>query len=241
MSRRITFGGLKEMGKRSPSRNPGAAAWSNPAACRSQRKDYWVEEIRKILTGGNAVILDTETTGLKGDVRVIELSIIGLDGAILFSSLFQPGIPLPERIPELTGITDEMLQGAPAFFECLTEILDAIGSREIIAWNADFDREWFTAELIRAGAQPIPSVRWIDAMELYAYASGRQRKWCKLIAAKEEMGVGESQEHRAAADCLDTLAVLMRMAGIDTAARKGEADLFSGAEGIEENMEEEAE
>lgn len=32
--------------------------------------------------------------------------------------------------------------------------------------------------------------------------------WCKLIKAKEMMGLGDSQQHRALGDCLDTLAVI---------------------------------
>ena len=61
---------------------------------------------------------------------------------------------------------------------------------------------------------------WQREAASIAAASGRQKKWCKLIVAKQEMGIGESQEHRATADCLDTLAVLRKIA-------KEPEDLFS--------------
>ena len=93
------------------------------------------------------------------------------------------------------------------------EIRDLLQGRTIIAWNASFDRQRLWEEFARIG-MPVNTGEWRDAMELYAYASGRQKKWCKLIVAKQEMGIGESQEHRATADCLDTLAVLRAAAAL---------------------------
>ena len=64
-------------------------------------------------------------------------------------------------------------------------------------------------------------------MELYSLSQGKAKKWCKLVKAKEEMGIGDSQEHRATADCLDTLAVMRRAAGIDKDKTGETEDLFS--------------
>ena len=115
----------------------------------------------------------------------------------------------------------------PADIVLLEEIRDLLHGRTIIAWNASFDRQRLWEEFARIG-MPVYTGEWRDAMELYAYASGRQKKWCKLIVAKQEMEIGESQEHRATADCLDTLEVLKAVIKANE-----EKDLFSscGMEG----------
>ena len=204
----------------------GNKAWKPAAAYPApgkKRAEQYKEDIQKLFTLDGVYILDTETTGLKGDVRVIELSIIDLEGNTVFNSLFNPGMPLSEKIPELTGITDEMLEGAPFFFQKVSEIIDLLTGKQVIAWNAPFDREWLTKELLMASQGPVAaSICWFDAMELSAFASGKFRKWYKLIEAKKDYGIGDSQEHRATADCLDTLAVLRKIAGFDEDGANGQ-------------------
>ena len=185
-----------------------------------------IEDIRKLLGFDGVYVLDTETTGLKGDVRVIELSIVDLEGNTMFHSLFNPGMPLPQEIPELTGITDEMLEEAPFFFQKVGEIVQLLSGKQVIAWNAPFDRQWLTNELLMVSQGPAAAgICWFDAMELASYASGRSRKWYRLIEAKKDHGIGDSQEHRSTADCLDTLAVLRRIAGLD-GAEEAEDDVL---------------
>ena len=215
----------------------GTTGWEKPSAAAPavpvlrKRAEQSVSEIRTLLSFRDTYILDTETTGIKGDVRVIELSVIDLEGHVVFNSLFNPGMPLPEEIPELTGITDEMLKDAPFFFQKIGEISRILQGSSVIAWNADFDRKWLTNELLMVSqGMTAASMCWFDAMELCSYASGRARKWYKLIEAKKDHGIGENQEHRATSDCLDTLAVMRRIAGLDSGD-----DLLSGpAEGKEE-------
>ena len=193
----------------------GNRPWENPAHMPSMAAAYgstYKDRIRALLKK-DAVILDTETTSIKGDVRVIELSIVDLEGNVIFNSLFDPGMPLPADIPALTGITDEMLEDQPRFAERTAEISDCLRGKTIIAWNADFDRKWTFFEFIKAGFR-LDAQDWVDAMELYARMVGHRTKYYRLIKAKEDMRIGESQEHRATADCLDTLAVLKAAAAL---------------------------
>ena len=211
----------------------GVIAFRGNTGWKAAAKNKSKEKIKEILGFTDTYILDTETTGLKGDVRVIELSVIDLNGNTVFHSLFNPGMPLPEKIPELTGITDEMVSSAPYFYEKTSEIVKLLERKTVIAWNAPFDRQCLTNELLMVSQGPIAAgICWIDAMELCSYASGRARKWYKLIEAKQDHGIGENQEHRATADCLDTLAVLRRIAGFD------EEEVGNDAEGISPRAEE---
>ena len=237
---KITFNGntgWKNPSGKKPQRKNNAFSWSNPAGFHYMKNaDEWKKDIRGILES-EAYIVDTETTGIDDDSRVIELSIVRLDGTIAFHSLFNPGSPLPEKIPELTGITDEMLQDKPFFLEKASEIIAILKDKTAIAWNADFDKKRLFHEFMLISQRPVAAtIRWIDGMELYAYASGRAKKWCKLIVAKTEQEIGDSQEHRSTADCLDTLAVLQKIAGIRT-GREEQADLFLDV--VEEEQEKE--
>ena len=209
--------------------------WANPVSYTFRTKDDWKKEILKLITP-DSLIIDTETTGTGSDARVIELSIIDTEGSILFSQLFSTGEPLPEVIPGITGITDEMLEEMPSFGEKAEEIGAILNGKTIIGWNVSFDKRIVENEFASAGKLALLSpAAWEDAMELYSLSQGKAKKWCKLIRAKEEMGIGESQEHRATADCLDTLFILKRAAGLEPFPGNEEYDLFSEAEnGLEE-------
>ena len=209
--------------------------WANPVSYTFRTKDDWKKEILKLITP-DSLILDTETTGTGSDARVIELSIIDTEGSILFSQLFSTGEPLPEVIPGITGITDEMLEGMPSFGEKAEEIGAILNGKTIIGWNVSFDKRIVENEFASAGklALLFPA-GWEDAMELYSLSQGKAKKWCKLIKAKEEMEIGESQEHRATADCMDTLAVMRRAAGLDKNKTEEQEDLLSAlGEDLEE-------
>ena len=209
--------------------------WANPVSYTFRTKDDWKKEILKLITP-DSLILDTETTGTGSDARVIELSIIDTEGSILFSQLFSTGEPLPEVIPGITGITDEMLEGMPSFGEKAEEIGAILNGKTIIGWNVSFDKRIVENEFASAGKLALLSpAGWEDAMELYSLSQGKAKKWCKLIKAKEEMEIGESQEHRATADCIDTLAVMRRASGLDKSKTEEQEDLLSAlGEDLEE-------
>lgn len=77
-------------------------------------------------------VVDVETTGgtpARGH-RITEVAVVEIrDGFISedFQTLVNPGRSIPSRIAELTGITDDMVAGAP-FFE---DVARAQGIRDI--------------------------------------------------------------------------------------------------------------
>lgn len=94
------------------------------------------------------VFVDVETTGLApGNDKIIELALVSFeflpDGRIFsllddYSSLEDPGFPIPEEIVELTGITDGMVKGKVIDAEAVNKIIE--NAAVIIAHNANFDR-----------------------------------------------------------------------------------------------------
>lgn len=96
-------------------------------------------------------IMDFETTGFKHGLDVaVEIGLIKLDfspsqGKLrLVKTLRQledPGFPLPEVITQVTGLTDDMLEGQEFIDE---EIADFLKDCQVmIAHNAAFDRKFF--------------------------------------------------------------------------------------------------
>ena len=91
----------------------------------------------------NYVCVDVETTGLNPkEEKLIEIGAVKvLDGQIVerFQSFVHPGRPLEARIVALTGITDEMLSGAPKPAEVLVKFKDFCGELPIMGHNLQFD------------------------------------------------------------------------------------------------------
>lgn len=160
----------------------------------------------------DTLILDTETTGVSGEDRVVELSIIDTEGTCVYSCMFNPGMPMPEEASAVNGITDEMLADKPTFAMQAPSIAMILRGKRIAGWNVPFDARMLRNEFIRLGMPEPWSSEW-DAMDWFAARNGIAPKrngthYCKLIQAKEMMGLGDSQQHRALGDCLDTLAVI---------------------------------
>ncbi len=95
------------------------------------------------------VCFDIETTGLNKKYEVIiEIGAVVLkNGEITdtFNTFVSPGRLLSPEIIRLTGITDEMLEGAPSQKEALEAFLAFVGDRPLAAHNADFDMGFIAA------------------------------------------------------------------------------------------------
>jgi DNA polymerase-3 subunit alpha (Gram-positive type) len=91
----------------------------------------------------NYVCVDIETTGIrpKWD-KIIEIGAVKVrNGKEVerFSELIYPGVKLPWRITELTGITDEMLKGKPTIEEVLPRFIEFAGDDLLLGHNIRFD------------------------------------------------------------------------------------------------------
>ena len=100
------------------------------------------------------VVLDFETTGLspqQGD-RAIEIGAVKiLDGVVVdsFQELMNPGRPVSTFIAEYTGITNSMLRSAAPCSEVMTRFAEFIGTDNLLAHNASFDKKFLDAEFAR--------------------------------------------------------------------------------------------
>lgn len=96
-----------------------------------------------------ALFVDVETTGLNVDEdKIIQFAGVrfsfdseGHVGRIgpTYTALEDPGVPLPERITDITGITSEQLAGQRIDDSAIAQLLDGVVL--VIAHNAEFDRK----------------------------------------------------------------------------------------------------
>ncbi len=101
------------------------------------------------------VAFDLETTGLSSRTdRIIEIgAVIMKNGQEIdrFQTFVDPKLTLDRKIVDLTGITDDMLRGAPEIEEVLPKFLEFVGDRVLVAHNSDFDTGFIRAECGRQG------------------------------------------------------------------------------------------
>jgi DNA polymerase-3 subunit epsilon len=170
-------------------------------------------------------VVDFETTGRDPATdRVIEIGIVCFEKGVITrreSLLVNPEIPVPEESRAVHGITDEELSGAPIFSAIVPQVIELLQGKLPVAYNADFDRGFFKAELERTvprgmteGDLP-PAARddiiWVDplvwAREILKELSSR-----KLSDVTAHLGIPLERAHRAAGDAEATGRVLLALA-----------------------------
>jgi DNA polymerase-3 subunit epsilon len=100
-------------------------------------------------------IVDIETTGGSSRIeKITEISIFQHDGEKItgeFTTLVNPERNIPYFITNLTGITNEMVEDAPRFFEVARTIIEFTEGRTIVAHNARFDYSFIRQEFKSLG------------------------------------------------------------------------------------------
>ena len=111
---------------------------------------YFIDDLCSPVNGeqnepldGTFVCFDLETTGLYAiNDTITEIGAVKIiDGVVVdqFSTFADPGRPIPPRVSELTGITDNMVAGAPSQSEAVKAFIEFCGGAVIVAHNAPFD------------------------------------------------------------------------------------------------------
>lgn len=96
------------------------------------------------------VVVDVETTGGRpGLHRLTEIGAVKVVGGEIvgeFQTLLNPQRSIPPNITRLTGISEEMVAGAPLFVEVAERFRDFMGDAIFVAHNVNFDYGFVSAE-----------------------------------------------------------------------------------------------
>ena len=157
------------------------------------------------------VCFDIETTGLKVTQEAItEIGAVRLrNGEIVetFQTFVDPERRLTPEIIGLTGITDEMLRGAPKLKDALTAFLAFAGNAPLAAHNAEFD-----ISFIRAGCRKcsIPfEPTYIDTLILAQNLLPGLGKY-KLDIVADHLQLPQFNHHRASDDAVPVAQMLTK-------------------------------
>ena len=150
-------------------------------------------------------VIDLETTGLSpASDSIIEFAAVKIRDSLVvdqYSTLINPETPICREITMLTGITDEMLQGAPLIETVLPECIQFIGQDILIGHNIHFDLS-FLRPAAHALGLPLDN-DYIDTLQLSRRLCPELENY-KLCSLQRHFGVKNPEAHRALSDCLCT-------------------------------------
>jgi DNA polymerase-3 subunit epsilon len=158
------------------------------------------------------VVVDLETTGGAPEgAGITEIGAVKVRGGEQlgeFSTLVDPGGPVPPFIAVLTGITDAMLIGAPPLAEALPSFLEFAKGAVLVAHNAPFDVGFLKAACTLHG-YPWPNFPVLDTVTLARRALIRDEvPNCKLATLAAYFRTATEPCHRALDDARATVEVL---------------------------------
>lgn len=162
----------------------------------------------------NAVVIDFETTGLSPSKdKIIQVAILKIfaDGSGTESKTryVNPGIPIPDVVVKLTGITDDMVKDQPKFSKIAKGLLEFIGDADFITYNGNrFDIPFLIQELNNCNIElDMSNRKCIDVKRIFHKMEPRDLKAAHLKFVGREM----ENAHDAGADVQATLDVLESM------------------------------
>lgn len=164
------------------------------------------------------VVFDLETTGFNagGADSIIEIGAVKIcNGEIIdqFDELINPGRKLPEKIIELTHITDDMLDGKMNEEEGVRKFIEWIGASNVpmVAHNAKFDVSFIEMAYQKYNLGEFKNPV-IDTLELSrALDTGEARHGLSAITKRYGVVFEEDAHHRANYDAEGTALVLHKM------------------------------
>lgn len=168
-------------------------------------------------------VLDLETTGFSAtNDRITEIGIMKVKNKEVideFSCFVNPERHIPERVTEVTNITDEMVKDAETIEQVFPKMLEFLGDQEstvIVAHNANFDVGFLKQNAKRLGYDFDYS--YLDTLSLAKDLFPDYKKY-KLGKIAENLGIKVEVAHRALDDVDTTVKVFNVM--IDMLKEKG--------------------
>ena len=156
-------------------------------------------------------VLDLETTGFSAKTeKITEVGIMKVkNGEVIdeFSCFVNPEKHIPERVTEVTNITDEMVKDAKTIKQVFPEILDFIKDSVLVAHNAPFDMGFLKQNAKVLGYEF--DYTYIDTLSLAKDLFPDYKKY-KLGKIAENLGIKVEVAHRALDD-VDTTVKVFRV------------------------------
>ena len=174
----------------------------------------------QIIEDATYCVLDLETTGLSFRTeKITEIGIMKVKNHEVieeFSTFVNPEKPIPQKVVEVTNITDEMVKDAPTIEEVLPKVLEFVGDSILVAHNADFDIGFLKHNCSELGLKL--GNTYIDTLRLAKDLFPEYKKY-KLGIIAENLGIKVEVAHRVLDDVDTTVKVFNIM--LDMLKEKG--------------------
>ena len=155
----------------------------------------------QILKDETYCVLDIETTGIsKLTEKITEFGIMKVkNGEVIdtFECFVNPEKPIPEKVVEVTHITDEMVKDAETIDAVLPKVLEFVGDSVVVAHNASFDVGFIKENARKLGLKFDNT--YIDTLALAKELFPNYKKY-KLGIIAENLNIKVDVAHRALAD-----------------------------------------
>ncbi len=172
-------------------------------------------------------IIDIETTGGSAKLeRITEVAVYLHDGNKVtdeFVSLVNPERNIPYFITNLTGITNEMVENAPRFYEIARTIVELTEGRTFVAHNARFDYSFIRQEFKSLGYNFKRNI--IDTVALSRKLFPGHRSY-SLGNICNDLKIEINGRHRAAGDALATVKLFEILLKTDREINGNRSDLI---------------
>jgi DNA polymerase-3 subunit epsilon len=160
-------------------------------------------------------IVDLETTGgSAAGHRITEIAVMEIDGFEVtseWSTLVNPETTIPAEIQALTGITNDMVAGAPRFAALAEDLFERLGGRVFVAHNARFDYGFLRREFERTGRKFLARTLCTVRLSRRLYPEHAHHDLDSLI---ERHGIDCRARHRALGDA-DAVWQFLRIAAAE--------------------------
>ena len=157
------------------------------------------------------VIIDLETTGLDPtNDRIIEIGALRIGKEVEeYSTIIRQEINIPEKIKDLTGISDEEIKKGKAEEIAINELIDFIGEDTLVGYNINFDIKFINEALKRQEKSKVKNMTY-DVMK-YVKNDKLFLKNYKLETVVKEYGIDETVPHRAIGDARITQKLIAKL------------------------------
>ena len=165
------------------------------------------------------MVVDVETTGgSPASASLTEVAAARYRGGErlgTYQTLVRPDERIPPLITALTGISDEMVSGAPRVGEMLPSFLEFVGGAVLVGHNLRFDLSFLDHALTSTGRDRLSNAT-VDTLALSRRLVRDMVPNCKLGTLASSLRLPHQPSHRALADVLatgDLLHALLERAG----------------------------
>lgn len=171
---------------------------------------------KEVMLDQTYVVFDFETTGFNagGADSIIEIGAVKIKkGEILekYDELINPGRPLPQKIIDVTNITDEMLEGKDNEENAVKRFIEWFGDCPMVAHNAKFDVSFLEMAYKKYNLGTFTNAV-IDTLELSRTMDNTYaRHSLSALVKRYEVPWDESAHHRGDYDAEGTALVFHKM------------------------------